>query len=97
MVLSFALDSSLRIARQFTGLELPQFDENAADALGEIVNIIAGNAKEGLMDFRIYISLPKVIRGESLTLPREAPVIKVPFTFAGGSFNMIVALVEEDV
>jgi chemotaxis protein CheX len=37
-----------------------------ADAVGELVNIIAGNVKKSLEDmFRIIISLPKVVHGKA--------------------------------
>jgi chemotaxis protein CheX len=36
------------------------------DAIGEIVNIIAGNVKKNLEDmFKIVISLPKVVHGKA--------------------------------
>jgi chemotaxis protein CheX len=63
----------------------PGFSEaDVVDAIGEIVNIIAGNVKKNLEDlFRIIISLPVVIRGRahSVVIPEERTrLLCIPFT-----------------
>ncbi len=93
VILSFEKESCLKISKNFTGIDSQHIDENVTDAIGEIVNIIAGNAKEGLMQYRIYISLPKVIIGSAdLRMPKNTPTITVPFQSDLGSFNLTVGL-----
>lgn len=96
VILSFDTQSCLKISKNFTGIESSTIDDTAADAIGELVNIIAGNAKEGLLQFRIYISLPKVITGSvNMKMPKNTPTITVPFQSELGNFNLTVALRED--
>ncbi len=96
VLLSFSQESCLRIAALFIGHESTTMDDDVSDAIGELVNIIAGNAKEGLIQFRIYISLPKVITSpKDMKLPKSTPAITVPFTCEQGPFQLTVALQEE--
>ncbi|MCB1318199.1 MAG: chemotaxis protein CheX [Leptospiraceae bacterium] len=95
VILSFPSESCLRISRAFTGIQSDAVDDVAVDAVGEVVNVIAGNTKEDLLQFRIYISLPKVVFGQyDLRFPRDTPMIAVPFESDAGSFRLIVALKE---
>jgi chemotaxis protein CheX len=65
-----------------------------SDAIGEIANIIAGNAKQHLTQFNLSISLPKVIMGKDHTIAsqRGVPTIVVPFESPLGNFAMEVSL-----
>ncbi|MDR2182107.1 MAG: chemotaxis protein CheX [Treponema sp.] len=58
------------------------------DAIGEVVNIIAGNAKKYLEEmFKIIISLPTVIRGKAhmVAIPDERTrLLCIPFTIFDG-------------
>jgi len=55
-----------------------------ADAVGELVNIIAGNVKQNLEDmFKIIISLPKVVSGiaHKVVIPSDRMrLLCIPFT-----------------
>jgi chemotaxis protein CheX len=64
------------------------------DGVGELINIIAGNAKQDLLDFRIEISLPGVITGNSYKIrwPEGIPVVAIPFTTELGPFTVNVSL-----
>jgi len=57
------------------------------DAMGEIINIIAGNVKKNLEDmFHIIISLPTVVRGKAhfIVIPEERTrMLCIPFTIFG--------------
>jgi chemotaxis protein CheX len=69
-------------------------EEEMTDGIGEIVNIIAGNAKQHLTNFDLSISLPNVIIGKRHTLAGQSgsPTIVVPFSSDGGKFAMEVSL-----
>ena len=57
--------TALKITAQLTGTN-DCSNSDIIDAVGELVNIIAGNVKKNLEDmFRIIISLPKVISGKA--------------------------------
>ena len=64
------------------------------DGVGELVNILAGNAKKDLLDFRIIISLPGVITGNKYKINwlKDVPVITIPFESELGDFTVNVSL-----
>jgi chemotaxis protein CheX len=67
---------SLTGTNDFTGSDM-------VDAVGELVNIIAGNVKKSLEDlFHIIISLPKVVRGKAhlVVIPEDRlRLLCIPF------------------
>jgi len=66
-----------------------------ADMVGEIVNIISGNAKRGLEDLTLNLSLPAIVLGENheIRWPKsETPIITIPFTSNIGRFVVNVCL-----
>ena len=69
-------------------------EEELSDGIGEIVNIIAGNAKQHLTNFNLSISLPNVIIGKKHILAGQSgsPTIVVPFSGEQGKFAMEVSL-----
>lgn len=67
------------------------------DAVGELVNIVAGNVREGLLEYRIFMSPPRVINGDiGLLIPGKIPMVTVPFETDPGGFHLTVALKEEE-
>jgi hypothetical protein len=60
------------------------------NTVGELTNIIAGNAKRDLEEYRINISLPGVIVGHAYEInwPKGIPVITIPFTSEFGKFDV---------
>ena len=63
VVLSFTRETAIAMSSRFSGQSYLALTKEVIDAVGELVNIIAGNAKKDLGDFRIEISLPGVITG----------------------------------
>lgn len=94
VVISFPKMSALRTVSKLTGSEVKIFDQMVVDAIGEIINIIAGNAKKDLSQFKLTISLPSVVtgRGHRLNWPSGVPVITIPFTSELGDFSLSVSL-----
>lgn len=64
------------------------------DMVGELVNIIAGNAARELQDFDIKVSVPVVIQGQnhSISWPANGPVVGIPFWTPLGPFLINVSL-----
>jgi chemotaxis protein CheX len=64
--------------------------------VGEMVNIISGNAAGHLAGYDIEISVPIVVQGENHTIawPERAPIIGVPFTTDYGPFMIDISLIE---
>ena len=97
VVISMKTSLALKLTGILTGSEHKELDDEVVDAIGEIINIIAGNAKRGLEEsFRLVISLPTIVRGPGHTImwPNEqARIICIPFKiFETESFCLSVAI-----
>ena len=69
--------------------------EDFADALGELANIVAGQAKAKLDGFNISISLPSVIIGKEHVVlqSKHRPRLAIPCDSPLGRFTVEVAMV----
>lgn len=58
--------------------------------VGEMTNIIAGRATSSLSGLEIEIAPPVVVRGPNHRIgwPSIAPVLSIPFSLPGGSFEL---------
>jgi chemotaxis protein CheX len=97
VVISMKKELALKLTDILTGSKHHSLDDEVADAIGEIINIIAGNAKKGLEEaFRLVISLPTIIEGKkhSIRWPsNQARIICIPFLiFKKESFFLSVAI-----
>jgi len=95
VVLSFPADLAKELTSMLTGTTKTTMDEDVTDTVGEVVNIIAGNAKKGLEEFRLLISLPTIVQGphHQVTWPSgPIPIISIPFSTSRGHFSLSVGL-----
>jgi len=94
VVLSFSRDTAIKIISKFAGHTYQALGSDVLDGVGELINIVAGNAKKDLLDFKILISLPGVITGNDYRIhwPENVPVISVPFYTSYGDFTLNVSL-----
>ena len=95
ITISFPKDIIIKLTEKLVGYPVEDIDEDVIDSTGEVVNIIAGNAKKGLEEFRLVISLPSIIRGEDhkISWPSNSmPIITIPFTISLGTFHVSVGL-----
>jgi chemotaxis protein CheX len=94
IAISFPKAVALRAVSSMLGTEIKIIGPEMTDGIGEIVNIIAGNAKQYLTQYQLTISLPNVVVGKnhSITPPSNTPSIVVPFTGPIGEFAMEVSL-----
>lgn len=69
------------------------------DAIGELTNIIIGNARSALVNdgIKIDISTPTLIHGEDLEVsaPKNRPFLVTPFKTNMGGFKVYVSLAKE--
>ncbi len=93
VVLSFTRETAIAMSSRFSGQTYLALTKEVIDAVGELVNIIAGNAKKDLGDFRIEISLPGVITGAKYKInwPQGVPIITIPFESDAGAFTVNVS------
>jgi len=84
VVISMRDITAFRVTKILTDLDYDHLDADVADAVGEIINIIAGNVKKNFEDeLRIKISLPSIIKGKahSIVWPSDKTrIICIPFS-----------------
>ncbi len=99
VVISFPKDVALSIVTEFAGIESKCLDDDFCDAIGELANMVAGNAKKDLEGLNVSISIPSVILGRNhrIVTERKTPCICVPFVCDHGRFAIEVGLVTDDV
>jgi chemotaxis protein CheX len=80
VVLSLPNATGERIVALFTGEQLAPGTPDFADAIGELVNMIAGGAKGRFENRRVSISCPSVILGKNHTVAsqKDTPCIVIP-------------------
>lgn len=94
VVLSFSRETAIKIVSTMEKRTYTALGTEVIDGVGELINIIAGNAKRDLHDFRIEISLPGVITGTTYRIhwPEGIPVVSIPFESEAGPFSVNVSL-----
>jgi len=94
IAISFPKLVALKIVSLMLGTEIKVVGPELTDGVGELANIISGNAKQHFENMNLSISLPNVVIGKDhmLGVQKGAPTIVVPFTSAIGSFSIEVTL-----
>ena len=91
VVVSFTETAAMDMVEAFCGERLETTDEDFADAVGELCNMIAGNAKK---DFGLAasISVPSVVigPGHSVARLRDVPCVAIPCQCDVGEFTVEV-------
>jgi len=92
--LSFPQDVAIKVISSMLSAQINDKSPELVDGIGEIANIVAGNAKRGLSKFNLSISLPNVILGKNHAIGSQTgtPTIIVPFSSSLGFFSMEVTL-----
>ncbi len=95
VVLCFPMATAVRATSTFAGVEMTSEHEDFADALGELANMIAGQAKAKLAGLNISISLPSVIIGKqhAVLRSRQRPTVAIPCDSPLGRFKVEVTMV----
>ena len=97
--LCFSKQVAVRVASTFAGTELSIYEPaDLADALGELTNMVAGQAKAQLPQSSITISLPRVVLGDQHRVleSHASPVLLLPCDCSIGRFAVEVTLVTKE-
>jgi chemotaxis protein CheX len=80
VVISFSKKVAVAAASNFAGMEIGADHPDFSDAIGELANMVAGNAKMEFTDVNIRISLPSVVIGDSFIVSnsKSSPRIVIP-------------------
>lgn len=94
VVLSFPTAVAERTVALFTGMELTVDNEDFADAVGELVNMVSGGAKAKFQGKDVSITTPSVIIGDDHTVfgRKDVVCICIPCTCDVGEFNVEVSM-----
>lgn len=90
--ISFDKPSYLQVVSSMLMEEQTDITPDNQDAVGEINNIIYGNAKSDLTQFGVAMSIPKIVHGadQSMPCPEGSAAMRVPFTTDKGMFYIEV-------
>ncbi|MCK4873315.1 MAG: chemotaxis protein CheX [Phycisphaerales bacterium] len=93
-VLSMPMETALRVVSLFTGTECEADNPDFPDAIGELLNMITGNAKAGFEGRKVTLSCPNVIIGKNHHVARlsDVPSILIPFETDCGEINLEISI-----
>jgi chemotaxis protein CheX len=82
-----------------TGIECKDEEELkqvTTSMVGEMANVIAGNALGEINQYNLNITVPIVVQGQnhSISWPAKNPIIAIPFMCTQGTFEVNVSLKE---
>ena len=93
VVINMSRVIALQLSSALVGEEITDLNDDCTDAIGEIANMIAGNAKTDFPDAGVSISVPSIVVGQhKMTYPQGIPVISIPCLTDKGELVIDVAL-----
>ncbi len=96
--ISFSEPSILAIVSNMLGEEMKEMNEEIKDAVGEVTNMISGQARKRLDEQgrSLKAAIPTVIMGKdhSITHMTTYPIIAIPFSTDNGEFTIEVCFEE---
>jgi chemotaxis protein CheX len=97
VVLTLCREAALSATEALLGERPPGINGDVADAIGELTNIVAGNAKAKLEHLALSVSLPTVVVGtwHTIEFPKNICPICIPFDSTWGPVAAMVGLVEQ--
>ena len=97
VVISMTHDIAFQLASALMGESVNVLDDDCIDAIGEIANMIAGNAKTDFPSDNNSISVPSVVVGKhKVSYPSGVPVIAIPCVLDKGEMFIEIALKVKD-
>lgn len=95
VAMCFPMRTAVNAASRFAGAEITQSHPDFGDALGELANMVAGQAKAKMEGVKASISLPRVVTGRDLQLleSRNTPILLLACDSTLGRFSTEVTMV----
>lgn len=96
VVLSLEREAALCATEALLGERPPAINSDVIDAIGELTNVVSGNAKAQLEQLALSVSLPTVITGKShcIEFPRDIKPVVIPCHCDWGYVDLLVGLEE---
>jgi chemotaxis protein CheX len=97
VVVSLDREVAIAVTERMLGDRPETINSDVIDAVGEIVNMIAGRAKSNLQELEMALSLPTVITGKNhvIQFGSSTRTICIPYTCEWGELSLEVGLVEK--
>jgi chemotaxis protein CheX len=93
VVINLSTPVALRLVSALLGEEVTELDDDTIDAIGEITNMIAGNAKTDFPGENNAISVPSVVIGKhEVSYPSGIPIIAIPCDTDAGQMVVEIAI-----
>ncbi|MDR2782896.1 MAG: chemotaxis protein CheX [Treponema sp.] len=97
VIVSMHQKLAIKLTDLLTGDSHAEMDDDVSDAVGEIVNIIAGNVKQRLEEsMKMIISLPTIVQGQGHAIRwpgTQTRILCIPFkVFEDDIFTLLVAI-----
>ena len=90
--ISFDKACAIAIVKGMLGDDIQDIMQDVKDAVGEITNMVSGQARAGLAEMGIVMqgSTPTVIMGDNHSVGHatKAPIMAIPFTTDAGKFTI---------
>ncbi|MEN0110055.1 MAG: chemotaxis protein CheX [Planctomycetota bacterium] len=92
VVINLSTEVALQAASAMLMEEMTEVNDDVLDAVGELANVVAGQAKTDLDEYELSVGLPNVITGEGheIRFPSSAPPLVVPFKTDFGPLRLEV-------
>jgi chemotaxis protein CheX len=89
---------AFKVLENFLGETKTEMDEDVMDAIGEILNMIAGGAKQvfSKKGIRFKISIPNVVVGKNHMVGKQRNVQCIGMTFKVGDDTFVIEVALED-
>jgi chemotaxis protein CheX len=93
VVINLSTPVALQLVSALLGDTVTEIDDDTIDAIGEIANMIAGNAKTDFPGENNAISVPSVVTGKhEVSYPSGLPIIAIPCETDAGQMVVEVAI-----
>jgi chemotaxis protein CheX len=97
VVISLSHDIAYQLASSLLDEKITELNEDCTDCIGEIANMIAGNAKTDFPTDNNNISVPSVVVGKhKVTYPSGLPIISIPCKTDKGEMVIEIAMKTKD-
>ncbi len=90
---TFSKDCAVTVVGNMLGEDLKEIDDTVKDGVGELTNMISGQARQGLaqLGYKLHAAIPLVIVGKGHMIQHVSdfePVLAMPFTTLFGPITV---------
>ena len=90
--LTFSRACAVHLVKAMLGDDISDIIQDTSDAVGEITNMVSGQARAGLSEMGIVLqgSTPSIILGDGHVISHvsSSPIIAIPFDTQAGNFTL---------